>query len=149
MTTNFIARVNNVDIVSTNDEQKLVPIKPICEALGIAWEPQIKKVQEHYLLSSTAMLSTIVADNEKECEMLCIPLMYVVGWIFSDDIRLAAVPDRVMELHNALWKYLDKEKNVLAEKLQIQDQMIESLRREIVELEQYYEDELTLEEEVE
>ena len=35
METKIIARVNNVDIVSTSDEQ-LVAIKPICEALGIS-----------------------------------------------------------------------------------------------------------------
>ena len=64
MTTNLVARVNNVDIVSTSDERKLVPIKPICEALGIAWEPQRKKIQEHYLLSSTTMLSMAVEDNK-------------------------------------------------------------------------------------
>lgn len=34
MKTKIITRVNNVDIVSTSDEQ-LVPIRPICEALGI------------------------------------------------------------------------------------------------------------------
>ena len=35
METKTIAKVNNVDIVSTNDEQ-MVAIKPICEALGMA-----------------------------------------------------------------------------------------------------------------
>ena len=39
METKIIARVNNVDIVSTSDEQ-MVPIRPICEALGIAYERQ-------------------------------------------------------------------------------------------------------------
>ena len=34
-TTRTIVRVNNVDIVATSDEQRMVPIKPICEALGI------------------------------------------------------------------------------------------------------------------
>lgn len=34
MDTKIIARVNNVDILSTSDEQ-LVAIRPICEALGI------------------------------------------------------------------------------------------------------------------
>lgn len=81
MTTSIIAKVNNVDIVSTSDEQKLVPIKPICEALGIAWEPQRKKIQEHYLLSSTAMLSMVVAADGKEREMFCLPMGYIFGWL--------------------------------------------------------------------
>lgn len=44
METKIIARVNNVDIVSTSDEQ-LVPLRPICEALGIAFERQTAKIK--------------------------------------------------------------------------------------------------------
>ena len=33
-TTRIIARVNNVDIMATSEEQ-LIPIRPLCEALGI------------------------------------------------------------------------------------------------------------------
>lgn len=53
MTTSIIARVNNVDIMSISDE-RLVPIKPICEALGIDSEAQRQKIQSHYLLAPTA-----------------------------------------------------------------------------------------------
>lgn len=49
MTTSIIARVNNVDIMSISDE-RLVPIKPICEALGIDSEAQRQKIQSHYYL---------------------------------------------------------------------------------------------------
>lgn len=83
MDTRIIARVNNVDIVSTSDEQKLVPIKPICDALGIAWEAQRIKIQEHYLLSSTAMLSMVVAADGRQREMFCLPMGYVFGWLLT------------------------------------------------------------------
>ena len=48
MTTSIIARVNNVDIMSTRDEQ-LVPVRPICEALGIDFASQTVKIKNHYL----------------------------------------------------------------------------------------------------
>ena len=66
METKIIARVNNVDIVSTSDEQ-LVPLRPICEALGIAFERQTAK---------------ITADG-KQREMLCLPLEFIFGWLFT------------------------------------------------------------------
>lgn len=53
MTTSIIARVNNVDIMSTRDEQ-LVPVRPICEALGIDFASQTVKIKNHYLLAPTA-----------------------------------------------------------------------------------------------
>ena len=44
METKLIAKVNNVDIIATSDEQ-LVAIKPICEALGIDYKVQWQKIK--------------------------------------------------------------------------------------------------------
>ncbi|MDR0939945.1 MAG: phage antirepressor N-terminal domain-containing protein [Mediterranea sp.] len=65
----IIARVNNVDIMSTSDEQKLIPIKPICEALGIDVKDQRIKIQGHPILGTTGVLSTSVAGDGKEREI--------------------------------------------------------------------------------
>lgn len=78
-----IVRVNNVDIVATSDEQRMVPIKPICEALGIDAEAQRQKIESHYLLGPTALLSKVVAADGKEREMFCIPMGYVFGWLLT------------------------------------------------------------------
>lgn len=83
METKTIVRVNNVDIVATSDEQKLVPIKPVCEALGIDAEGQRQKIESHYLLGPTALLSKVVAADGKEREMFCIPFGYVFGWLLT------------------------------------------------------------------
>ena len=55
METKIIARVNNVDIVSTSDEQ-LVAIKPICEAIGINWEGQRQRIERDEILGSVACI---------------------------------------------------------------------------------------------
>ena len=83
MDTKFIARVNGVDIVATSDEEQLVPIKPICEALGIDFKVQYEKLREDEDLSSTMVLSTIVAKDDKEREMCCLPIEFVFGWLFT------------------------------------------------------------------
>lgn len=144
METKIIARVNNVDIVSASEEQ-LVAIKPICEAIGIDWEGQRQRIERDEILGSVACMIKATGKDDKAYEMFCLPFMYVVGWIFSEEIRLAA-PNHIMELHNALWKYLNEERNALITQIQEQEQRIESLRRETAELEQYYEDEILLEE---
>lgn len=84
METKIIARVNNVDIVSTSDEQ-IVPIRPICEALGIDADSQRKRIERDEILGSTAVIMTAVAGDGKEREMYAIPYMYVFGWLFSID----------------------------------------------------------------
>lgn len=82
METKTIAKVNNVDIVSTNDEQ-MVAIKPICEALGIDFSRQLKKIKEDEDLSLVVgVLPTVGADG-KEREMSCLPVRYIFGWLFT------------------------------------------------------------------
>lgn len=83
LNTREIAQVNNVAIMAGNDAKRLVPIKPICEALGIDIESQRKKIKEHPILSSTTVLSTAVASDGKAREMCCIPFEFVFGWLFT------------------------------------------------------------------
>ena len=78
METKIIARINGVDIVATSDEL-LIPVKPICEALGIAFQVQHEKIKEHPILSSTVTPGVTVAEDGKQYEMVCIPLSHLAG----------------------------------------------------------------------
>lgn len=64
MNTKIIARVNNVDILSTGDEQ-FVAIRPICEALGIDPEGQRQRIERDEILGSVAcMIKAVAADGK-------------------------------------------------------------------------------------
>ena len=78
-----IAVVNKVTILSTNDVKRLIPIKPICEALGIDFKNQYEKIKADEDLSSTMMLSIAVGADGKEREMACLPLEFIFGWLFT------------------------------------------------------------------
>ena len=80
-----IAKVNNVAIMASNDPRQLVPIKPICDALGIDAKAQRNRIDRDEILNSTGVIMTSVAADGKEREMYCIPLRYVFGWLFSID----------------------------------------------------------------
>ena len=82
METKTIVRVNNVDIIATSDEQ-LIAIRPICEALGIDAKVQRQKIQEDEDLSSVGVLSTSTGADGKQYEMLCLPVRYIFGWLFT------------------------------------------------------------------
>ena len=109
--TREIAIVNNVAIMAGNDSKKLVPIKPICEALGIDIESQRKKIKEHPILSSTAVLSTVVASDGKAREMYCIPFEFVFGWLFTINPANVKEESRVglikyqQECYHVLYEY--------------------------------------------
>ena len=105
-----IAKVNNVAIMASNDAMKLVPIKPICEALGIDDRSQRQKIQSHPILASTGVLSTLVASDGKAREMYCIPFEFVFGWLFT--INPANVKEKSRE---SLIKYQQECYHVLYE----------------------------------
>lgn len=85
MNQNTIAKINGVDIATITDENGnvFVPVKPICDAIGVAYQSQQLKLQEHELLAPTITLRVIVAADGKQREMVCLPLEYVYGWIFT------------------------------------------------------------------
>ena len=85
--TTTVAKINNVEILLIENGEKRVAVKPICEALGIAFEPQFTKLKNDPILSSTVMLSVTVGSDGKDREMVTIPFMYVFGWLFSIDSR--------------------------------------------------------------
>lgn len=126
MITRTIVRVNNVDIVVTSDEQRMVPIKPICEALGIDPEGQRQKIESHYLLGPTALLSKVVAADGKEREMFCIPIGYVFGWLLTIN------PGNVNEAsREGLMKYQTECYRVLLNHFTARTEFVEQKQREI------------------
>lgn len=82
-TVKTIAKINNVNIVVVENGEKRVAVRPICDALGIAYQGQIDKVKQDEILGSTLMPSMMVGKDGKEREMQTIPYKFVFGWLFS------------------------------------------------------------------
>lgn len=84
MNQQLITKINGTDIVTVDREgETFVPIKPICQALGIDIEPQRKKIAEDEKLHSVAVLNTATGADGKAYEMFCLPMKYVFGWLFT------------------------------------------------------------------
>lgn len=80
--------INNVEIEFPMDgETVFVPIKPICEVLGIDHSSQIQTIKTHPILGLTMGENPTVAGDDKKRKMLCLPLKYFFGWLFTIDAR--------------------------------------------------------------
>lgn len=75
-----------VSVFSQNN-QHYVAMKPIVENIGLDWVSQHKKIQRSEILNSTMVMMTIVAEDGKKREMLCLPLDYLNGWLFGVDAK--------------------------------------------------------------
>lgn len=92
----FITTVNGIEIAAVRDEEHnfFVPVRPLCEAIGVDPEAQRQRIMRHYILGSTAFTLKVVAADDKEREMLCLPLEYVYGWLFTIDANLVSEANR-------------------------------------------------------
>lgn len=69
------AKINNQELVIISENTgKLVPIKPICAALGIDFKSQYAKLKDDENLSSVMVLSTTTGADGKNYERFCLPL---------------------------------------------------------------------------
>ncbi|MCW5853327.1 MAG: ORF6C domain-containing protein [Anaerolineae bacterium] len=96
-----------------------VPIRPICDLLGIAWSPQRLRILRDPVLQRMiqGVIVTITPSSTQRAggpqEMLCLPLDYLNGWLFG----ISA--DRVRpELRERIVRYQEHCYRVLAEAFQ-------------------------------
>jgi len=132
MNTIALAKINNVAIqLVTDNSQKLVPIRPICEALGIDYKSQFQKLKDDDFLSSTVVLSTTVGGDGKDREMTCLPLEFVFGWLFTinpknvnPDARESVAKYRI-ECYRALYRHFAAQAEFLAVKQEMISEKLE------------------------
>ena len=65
------------------DGQWWIAIKPICEALGVDYERQRRKLKTHKILGQLPSIQTVVASDERIREMVCLPEFFIYGWLFQ------------------------------------------------------------------
>lgn len=100
-----VATINNTPIVVIENGEKRVAIKPICEALGIAFEPQFTRLKSDPILSSVVTLSVTTGADGKRYEMVTIPFRYVFGWLFRIDSRNVKEESRASVLNYQIQCY--------------------------------------------
>jgi hypothetical protein len=87
-----------------------IPCKPICEAIGVAWDAQRVKIQEDEVLNSVAIQITVTASDGKGYKTTCIPLDYLNGWLFKLNPSKVApeARDRVITYQRECYRVLAK-----------------------------------------
>lgn len=90
--------------------EPFVPMKPVVEGMGLAWQAQHAKLTSGRFNSVITMIVTTGVDG-KQYEMACLPLRKLPGWlmsIHSSKVR-ADLRDNVLAYQNecddALWAY--------------------------------------------
>lgn len=92
------------------DGTPYVPMKPVVDGMGLAWQTQHRKLLTGRF-SSTVTEMVIVAQDGKQREMTCLPLRKLTGWLMSihpGKVR-PELRDRIIDFQNecddVLWAY--------------------------------------------
>jgi hypothetical protein len=96
-----------------DDEKVYVPVRPICDFLGVTWTGQRRRINRDAVLSEE-MRSVNVTFTEptrtRQISMLCLPLDYISGFLFGIN------PERTKpEIKDKLIRYQRECYKVLAE----------------------------------
>jgi hypothetical protein len=108
----LLKRVNgqSIQIIEENGD-RLVPIKPICEMLGIDFDTQYGEIYDDEILGLVFSINMATEENGEQHEEICLPLKYIFGWLFTihpDKVDKEAHPEVMrykLECHNVLFEY--------------------------------------------
>ena len=133
------AKINNQEIIIISENTNwFIPIKPICNALGIGYSSQYQKLKEDEYLSSAIKLKPATGANGKTYQMVCIPFELVFGWLFTINPKNVAPEAKEpvrhcrMECYKALINHVHQYLSFIEEK---QERLIEQLELVITALE--------------
>ncbi|MDO9778398.1 phage antirepressor N-terminal domain-containing protein [Glaesserella parasuis] len=87
ISTQTISFNNQALITFEQNGTRYTAMKPICENIGLAWEPQLLRIKRDDILSSTMIITIIVAEDGKNREMVCLSIEYLNGWLFGIDVK--------------------------------------------------------------
>ena len=74
-------------LVQIGDEEKVyVPIKPVCDFLGVSWSGQRRRINRDAVLSEETRSVNVTftePTRTRQISMICLPLDYISGFLFG------------------------------------------------------------------
>lgn len=73
------------DILTINDGETIrVAMKPICEAIGLQWEAQLKRIKRHDVMAACmSIMDFQMPGDDQRREVATLPLDMLNGWLFG------------------------------------------------------------------
>ena len=130
-TISTVAKINGTEITIIKNGEKLIPVKPICTALGISHQKQIERLKNNPILSSVITLRVTTGSDGKQYEMICIPFKYVFGWLFQIDPRNVkpeaqeSVMKYQMECYDALYRHFTELEEYMEDRTKLVEQKMD------------------------
>jgi hypothetical protein len=76
-------RLTAIVVEEEGQQQVYVPLRPICDYLGVAWRSQNLRVQRDPVLSEAVRSGIVTIPELGKRTMICLPLKYLNGFLFG------------------------------------------------------------------
>lgn len=117
-----VAKINNIALLVHEGPDELVPIKPICQILGIAHQPQFEKIKNDPVLKNSWHSIVSTGNDGKQYKMLSLPKKFLYGWLFSINHNNVSP-----EIQESLIKYKWECYYALYEKFELQSSYLQEM----------------------
>ena len=74
---------DQITAVLTEGDTIYIPIRPICELLGVDWSAQRQRLNRDSILSAEIQRVVVTTTRRGDTEMLCLPLDFISGFLFG------------------------------------------------------------------
>ncbi len=99
-------------LVEIDDQEQIyVPVRPICEYLGLDWSAQLKRIKrDEELAGSTTSVAMMASLLGRSYNAICLPLELLPGWLFGIDANRVKpeLKEKIRryrrECYKVLWK---------------------------------------------
>ena len=135
MNTKTVAKINNENILLLDGAEKFVPIRPICQAMGIDHKRQMDNIKGDDILSPVGGLKPTKGADGKEYDMFCLPYMYIFGWLFTINPKNVKAESREnvlrykQDCYTALFNHYTDQSEFLEHKQKALEQQLEEVER--------------------
>lgn len=65
------------------DDQVFIPVRPLCDNLGVSWSAQYRRLSRDPVLSEVQATVAVTATDGRVRQQVCLPLDYLNGWLFG------------------------------------------------------------------
>jgi hypothetical protein len=100
--------------VVVEGDQVFVPIRPICDFLGVDWSAQYRRVTGDPVLSIELQTCVVVTATQgqpdQRRDMICLPLEFISGWLFGINAKRVKeeVRERLVRYQRDCYRVLDE-----------------------------------------
>ncbi len=106
--------------------QMYVPLRPICDYLGLSWSGQRERINRDLVLSQEAQFVRVTRPNKRgdtrgDPNVLCLPLEYLNGWLFGVNASRVKpeLQEKVIryqrECYKILWQVFQSEASAITD----------------------------------